>query len=173
VTREGEPGRAYSAIQDRADGEAFVKRGREDRHQFRLIVAPEDAVEPLFVPPAAPGLTTVLPSVLPSALSRKRADAAPGVGTELGAARSEITTNVVPNNVHPSAPLSVLRPLVAARMPCRVSPWYLQQCCLRCMLASVPDRGALPGSWADTASCGWRRGIFAGAPCPVAKRLGT
>jgi type IV secretory pathway VirD2 relaxase len=45
VTRDGEPGRVYSAIQDRADGEAFVKRGREDRHQFRLIVAPEDGVE--------------------------------------------------------------------------------------------------------------------------------
>ena len=45
VTRDGEPGRVYSAIQDRADGEAFVKRGREDRHQFRLIVAPEDGAE--------------------------------------------------------------------------------------------------------------------------------
>ncbi|MGA7452444.1 MAG: DUF3363 domain-containing protein [Rhodoplanes sp.] len=45
VTRDGEPGRVYSAIQDRADGEAFVKRGREDRHQFRFIVAPEDGAE--------------------------------------------------------------------------------------------------------------------------------
>jgi hypothetical protein len=45
VTREGDPGQVYSAIQDRANGEAFVRRGREDRHQFRLIVAPEDGVE--------------------------------------------------------------------------------------------------------------------------------
>ena len=45
VTRDGEPGRVYSTIQDRADGEAFVRRGREDRHQFRFIVAPEDGAE--------------------------------------------------------------------------------------------------------------------------------
>ncbi len=45
VTRDGEPGQVYSAIQDRADGEAFVRRGREDRHQFRFIVAPEDGAE--------------------------------------------------------------------------------------------------------------------------------
>ena len=45
VTRDGEPGQVYSAIQDRADGEAFVKRGRDDRHQFRFIFAPEDGVE--------------------------------------------------------------------------------------------------------------------------------
>ena len=45
VTRDGEPGRVYSAIQDRADGEAFVRRGRNDRHQFRFIVAPEDGAE--------------------------------------------------------------------------------------------------------------------------------
>jgi type IV secretory pathway VirD2 relaxase len=45
VTRDGDPGRVYSAIQDHADGEAFVRRGREDRHQFRFIVAPEDGPE--------------------------------------------------------------------------------------------------------------------------------
>jgi hypothetical protein len=45
VTQDGEPGRVYSAIQDCADGEAFVKRGREDHHQFRFIVAAEDGVE--------------------------------------------------------------------------------------------------------------------------------
>lgn len=45
VTRGGEPGQVYSAIQDRADGEAFVRRGCEDRHQFRFIVAPEDGAE--------------------------------------------------------------------------------------------------------------------------------
>ncbi|WP_265516900.1 DUF3363 domain-containing protein [Nitratireductor luteus] len=45
VTRDGEKGRVYSAYQDEADGKAFVERGREDRHQFRFIVAPEDAAE--------------------------------------------------------------------------------------------------------------------------------
>ena len=45
VTQDGEPGQVYSAIQDRFDGEAFVRRGRDDRHQFRFIVAPEDGVE--------------------------------------------------------------------------------------------------------------------------------
>src|SRR3984893_15457366 len=43
VTSEGEKGRAYSALENEADGRAFIERGREDRHQFRLIVAPEDA----------------------------------------------------------------------------------------------------------------------------------
>jgi type IV secretory pathway VirD2 relaxase len=45
VTWEGEKGRAYSAIENDADGKAFIERGREDRHQFRFIVAPEDAEE--------------------------------------------------------------------------------------------------------------------------------
>jgi type IV secretory pathway VirD2 relaxase len=45
VTQDGEPGQVYSAIQDRANGEAFVKRSREDRHQFRFIVAPEDGAQ--------------------------------------------------------------------------------------------------------------------------------
>jgi type IV secretory pathway VirD2 relaxase len=45
VTRDGEKGRAYSAFYNEADGRAFIKRGREDHHQFRLIVAPEDSVE--------------------------------------------------------------------------------------------------------------------------------
>ena len=45
VTRDGERGKAYSAFEDEADGKAFVERGREDRHQFRFIVAPEDATE--------------------------------------------------------------------------------------------------------------------------------
>jgi len=44
VTRDGERGRAYSAFENEADGRAFIERGREDRHQFRLIVAPEDSV---------------------------------------------------------------------------------------------------------------------------------
>ncbi|MBV9983268.1 MAG: relaxase/mobilization nuclease and DUF3363 domain-containing protein [Bradyrhizobium sp.] len=45
VTRDGERGKAYSAFENEADGKAFVERGREDRHQFRFIVAPEDSAE--------------------------------------------------------------------------------------------------------------------------------
>jgi type IV secretory pathway VirD2 relaxase len=45
VTHDGEKARAYSAFENEADGRAFIERGREDRHQFRLIVAPEDAAE--------------------------------------------------------------------------------------------------------------------------------
>jgi type IV secretory pathway VirD2 relaxase len=45
VTRDGERGKAYSAFENEADGKAFLERGREDRHQFRFIVAPEDATE--------------------------------------------------------------------------------------------------------------------------------
>jgi type IV secretory pathway VirD2 relaxase len=43
VTREGAPGRAYGAIDDEADTLDLEQRGRDDRHQFRFIVAPEDA----------------------------------------------------------------------------------------------------------------------------------
>lgn len=45
VTKDGEKGRVYSAFEDEADGKAFVERGRDDRHQFRFIVAPEDAAD--------------------------------------------------------------------------------------------------------------------------------
>ena len=45
VTRDGERGKAYSTFENEADGNAFVERGRGDRHQFRFIVAPEDATE--------------------------------------------------------------------------------------------------------------------------------
>jgi type IV secretory pathway VirD2 relaxase len=45
VTRDGDRGKAYSAFENEADGKAFVERGREDRHQFRFIVAPEDSAE--------------------------------------------------------------------------------------------------------------------------------
>src|SRR5260370_1064283 len=37
-----ERGRLYGAETDASDGRAFTERGREDRHQFRFIVAPED-----------------------------------------------------------------------------------------------------------------------------------
>jgi type IV secretory pathway VirD2 relaxase len=45
VTREGDPGRLYSADQDRVDGKAFLERGEGDRHQFRFIVSAEDGAE--------------------------------------------------------------------------------------------------------------------------------
>jgi type IV secretory pathway VirD2 relaxase len=45
VTQGGEKGCAYSHLENEADGGKFIERGREDRHQFRFIVAPEDATE--------------------------------------------------------------------------------------------------------------------------------
>ncbi|AYO79249.1 DUF3363 domain-containing protein [Sphingobium yanoikuyae] len=42
VSREGEPGRFYTTFADDADGKAFVERSTLDRHQFRVIVSPED-----------------------------------------------------------------------------------------------------------------------------------
>jgi type IV secretory pathway VirD2 relaxase len=42
TTRDGERGRLYGTGTDAADGNDFMERGREDRHQFRFIVAPED-----------------------------------------------------------------------------------------------------------------------------------
>ncbi|HFX2047105.1 TPA: relaxase/mobilization nuclease domain-containing protein [Pseudomonas aeruginosa] len=43
VGRDGEPGKAYGPTTDEADLAAFEECGREDRHQFRFIVSPEDA----------------------------------------------------------------------------------------------------------------------------------
>lgn len=43
VDRQGGPGHAYAPTTDAADTTAFEERGREDRHQFRFIVSPEDA----------------------------------------------------------------------------------------------------------------------------------
>lgn len=45
TSRDGERGQLYSAGEDRADGDAFLDRGKDDRHQFRFIVAPEDAAD--------------------------------------------------------------------------------------------------------------------------------
>lgn len=45
TSRDGDRGQLYSATDDRADGQAFVARGREDRHQFRVIVSPEDGAD--------------------------------------------------------------------------------------------------------------------------------
>ena len=43
VDRQGGVGHAYGPTTDVADTAAFEERGREDRHQFRFIVSPEDA----------------------------------------------------------------------------------------------------------------------------------
>ncbi|WP_457790804.1 DUF3363 domain-containing protein [Pseudomonas sp. PL-6] len=43
VSREGDPGKAYGPLTDQADLNAFEEHGRDDRHQFRFIVSPEDA----------------------------------------------------------------------------------------------------------------------------------
>jgi len=43
VGHEGDPGKAYGPQTDQADLSAFEERGRDDRHQFRFIVSPEDA----------------------------------------------------------------------------------------------------------------------------------
>lgn len=45
TARDGERGQIYSATEDRADGDAFLDRGQDDRHQFRFIVSPEDAAD--------------------------------------------------------------------------------------------------------------------------------
>lgn len=45
TSRDGERGQLYSATEDRADGDAFVERGADDRHQFRFIVSPEDGTD--------------------------------------------------------------------------------------------------------------------------------
>jgi type IV secretory pathway VirD2 relaxase len=42
VSRDGEPGRLYSTFTDEADRDSFIDRGLEDRHQFRVILSPED-----------------------------------------------------------------------------------------------------------------------------------
>src|SRR5665213_65921 len=45
VTTDGGKGRVYSAERDAEDGQSFVERGREDRHQFRFIVSAEEGVK--------------------------------------------------------------------------------------------------------------------------------
>ncbi|MCR6629215.1 MAG: DUF3363 domain-containing protein [Magnetospirillum sp.] len=45
TARDGLRGQLYSATQDRADGDAFLDRGRDDRHQFRFIISPEDGAD--------------------------------------------------------------------------------------------------------------------------------
>jgi type IV secretory pathway VirD2 relaxase len=45
VTPEGEPGQLYSRDLDEANGTTFLDECGEDRHQFRLIVSPEDGAQ--------------------------------------------------------------------------------------------------------------------------------
>jgi type IV secretory pathway VirD2 relaxase len=45
VTRDGEKARLFGPETDDADPKAFAERGEDDRHHFRFIVSPEDAVE--------------------------------------------------------------------------------------------------------------------------------
>ena len=45
VTPEGEPGQLYSRDFDDADGSSFLNECEGDRHQFRLIVSPEDGAQ--------------------------------------------------------------------------------------------------------------------------------
>ncbi|MEM7709921.1 MAG: hypothetical protein AAF264_04070 [Pseudomonadota bacterium] len=45
VTRASERGQAYSATEYAADGQAFLERGREDRHQFRFMVSAEEGMD--------------------------------------------------------------------------------------------------------------------------------
>ncbi len=43
--RDGTPGKLYGPAQDAVDGEAFLEEGKNDRHQFRIILSPEEAGE--------------------------------------------------------------------------------------------------------------------------------
>ena len=45
VTRDGAPGKMFDAAGDAADAPAFAERCQGDRHHFRFIVSPDDAVE--------------------------------------------------------------------------------------------------------------------------------
>ena len=45
TSRDGERGQLYSSHEDRVDGDCFLERGQDDRHQFRFIVSPEDGAE--------------------------------------------------------------------------------------------------------------------------------
>jgi type IV secretory pathway VirD2 relaxase len=45
VTPEGEPGQLYGPDTDKANGTSFLDDCGDDRHQFRLIVSPEDGAQ--------------------------------------------------------------------------------------------------------------------------------
>ncbi|MEL7541567.1 MAG: hypothetical protein AAGJ51_11740, partial [Pseudomonadota bacterium] len=39
------PGKLYGPERDAVDGDAFLEEGKDDRHQFRIILSPEEAGE--------------------------------------------------------------------------------------------------------------------------------
>jgi len=43
--RDGTPGKLYGPTRDAIGGEAFLEEGKTDRHQFRIILSPEEAGE--------------------------------------------------------------------------------------------------------------------------------
>lgn len=45
VSKDGEDGKLYNAELDDVDGKEFLNEAKDDRHQFRFIVSPEDATE--------------------------------------------------------------------------------------------------------------------------------
>ncbi|MGV8293860.1 type VI secretion protein, partial [Pseudomonas aeruginosa] len=45
VTRDGEKARMFGPEIDSGDVDAFTERCRDDRHHFRFIVSPDDALE--------------------------------------------------------------------------------------------------------------------------------
>jgi len=45
VTRDGEKARLFGPETENADAGGFAERGRDDRHHFRFIVSPDDALE--------------------------------------------------------------------------------------------------------------------------------
>ncbi len=45
VTRDGEKARLFGPDNDSVDARAFAERSEEDRHHFRFIISPEDAVD--------------------------------------------------------------------------------------------------------------------------------
>jgi len=45
VSKDGETGKLYNKTLDDVDGEKFLEQAKDDRHQFRFIVSPEDANE--------------------------------------------------------------------------------------------------------------------------------
>lgn len=45
VTRDGQQGQLYGADRDQVNGRDFLDQAKDNRHQFRLIVAPEDGAE--------------------------------------------------------------------------------------------------------------------------------
>ena len=43
--KNGTPGKLYGPTRDVVDGDAFLSEGKDDRHQFRIIMSPEEAGE--------------------------------------------------------------------------------------------------------------------------------